>query len=167
MHVSDKFVDFLASWEGEKLTAYQVPGEHFWTIGVGHTGKVDGRPIQHGMTITRAKSRELLKNDLLASEAHVNKLVPWRWRRRRRRFETCVSLTFNLGPEILTADPPLSSFGQCLQWKTINGTTIRKTAGAIKLYNKGGSPLRVMEGLVRRRDAEAHLFITGKYTHNA
>ena len=38
MKVSDRFVAFLASWEGERLEAYQVRGETFWTIGVGHTG---------------------------------------------------------------------------------------------------------------------------------
>ena len=166
MHVSDSFVDFLASWEGEKLKAYQVPGEHFWTIGVGHTGKVDGVTPHKGMTITRAKSRALLKQDLLAVEAQVNKLVPWRWRRRRRRFETFVSLAVNMGPEILTASPPLTTIGERLK-NPVTRTNIASTAVAIQLYNKGGSPLRVMEGLVKRRGAEAQLFVTGVYRHNS
>jgi GH24 family phage-related lysozyme (muramidase) len=57
MHVSDAFVDFLASWEGVRTEAYQVPGEHFWTIGVGHTGKVDGVTPHKGMTISYAWAR--------------------------------------------------------------------------------------------------------------
>jgi lysozyme len=165
MHVSDAFVDFLASWEGERLQAYQVPGEHFWTIGVGHTGKVDGVGVHPGMKITKAKSRELLKHDLIACEAQVSRLVPKRWLRRRRRFETCVSLAFNMGPEILTASAPLTSFGEALR-KSVTGANIKAAAAAIHLYNKGGSPLRVRPGLVHRRSAEAHLFTTGHYVHN-
>jgi lysozyme len=165
MHVSDAFVDFLASWEGERLEAYQVSGEHFWTIGVGHTGSVNGVPVHKGMKISKATSRALLKHDLLTSEAAVNRLVPLRWRRRRRRFETFVSLAFNMGPEILTASPPLTSVGEGLKGK-VTRTTIAHMAFAIQLYNKGGSPLRVMEGLVKRRSAESQLFVTGRYVHN-
>lgn len=165
MHVSNAFVDFLASWEGERLEAYQVPGERFWTIGVGHTGKVNGTAPHKGMRISKATSRALLKKDLEVMEAAVVRLVPYRWRRRRRRFETLVSLAFNLGPEILTASPPLASLGQVLK-KQVTKATIREATEAMKLYNKGGSPLRVMQGLVRRRSAEAHLFTTGNYIHN-
>lgn len=165
MHVSDAFIDFLASWEGERLHAYRVRGETFWTIGVGHTGKVDGLTINQGTRISRAQSRALLRHDLLASEVAVNRLVPWRWRRRRRRFEALVSLTFNMGPEILTASPPLVSLGQLFKLR-VNKATIDQAAKAMKLYNKGGSPLRVMEGLVKRRSAEAHLFVDGNYIHN-
>lgn len=166
MQVSDRFVNFLASWEGERLEAYQVQGESFWTIGVGHTGKVGGIPIHKGMKITRAKSRELLKLDLMRFENAVMRLVPLRWRRSRRRFETCVSLAFNMGEEILTASAPLTTFGLALRAPTVTDTNIRRACRAIRLYNKGGSPLRVMEGLVRRRDAEAHLFMRGEYQNN-
>jgi lysozyme len=165
MHVSDAFVDFLASWEGVRTEAYQVPGEHFWTIGVGHTGKVDGVTPHKGMTISHAKALTLLKQDLLASEAAVNRHVPLRWRRRRRRFETFVSLAFNMGPEILTAAPPLTSIGVALK-KPVTKTNIASLAFSIQLFNKGGSPLRVMEGLVKRRSAESQLFVTGRYIHN-
>jgi hypothetical protein len=70
-----------------------------------------------------------------------------------------------MGPEILTASAPLISVGQVLQ-RRVTSTTIKQGAAAIQLYNKGGQPLRVMPGLVRRRSAEAHLFTTGKYIHN-
>lgn len=166
MHVSDKFVDFLASWEGERLVAYKVQGENFWTIGVGHTGRVGGVAIHEGMIITRAKSRELLAHDLRRFENAVNELVPYRWRQSRRRFETCVSLSFNLGEEILTPSEPLTSFGKVLQRK-VTDRNIRAACQAIRLYDKGGFPLRSMAGLTRRRDAEAHLFMRGGYNLNA
>ena len=166
MHVSDRFVNFLASWEGERLVAYKVKGENFWTIGVGHTGRVGGVPIHEGMIITKEKSRELLKHDLMRFENAVERLVPYRWRASRRRFETLVSLAFNLGEEILTPSEPLTSLGKILQRK-VTDRNITEACRAIRLYNKGGSPLTVMPGLVRRRDAEARLFKRGIYTNNA
>lgn len=162
---SDKLIAMLASFEGERLTAYKVPGESFFTIGVGHTGPVNGKPIHEGMTISQATSRKLLRADLAVSEDAVRRLVPERWLRRQRRFDTCVSLAFNMGSEILTASPPLTSFGEVLK-KPVNRATIGEACTAIKLYNKGGSPLRVMPGLVKRRGAEAVLFRTGVYSHN-
>jgi lysozyme len=165
MHVSDKFINFLASWEGERLKAYQVQGESFWTIGVGHTGLVRGKKITKTTTITKAESRALLRQDLDRFEKAVRKNIPWRWRRRRRVFETCVSLAFNMGEEILTPAAPLESFAKVLQ-RQVTDRNITEACRAIRLYNKGGSPLRVMEGLVRRRDAEARLFKRGIYDHN-
>lgn len=163
--VSDALVAMVASWEGERLEAYQVPGESFWTIGVGHTGKVNGKTITKGMKISKETSRKLLKADLATAEEATRRLVPDRWLRRQRRFDTCCSLAFNMGSEILTASPPLTSFGEVLK-KPVNRSTINEAAAAIKLYNKGGSPLRVMPGLVKRREAEAVLLKTGIYSHN-
>jgi lysozyme len=162
---SDALLDFLAAWEGERLTAYKLQGESFFTIGVGHTGPVNGKPIHEGMSISRATSRKLLRADLATAENEVRKNVPDRWLRRQRRFDTCCSLAFNMGGEILTASPPLTSFGEVLK-KPVNGKTIKEAVAAIQLYNKGGSPLRVMPGLVKRRKAEGVLLETGKYLHN-
>jgi lysozyme len=164
-HASAKLLDFLASWEGERLTAYKVPGESFYTIGIGHTGYVNNRPIHKDMKISREKSRELLRHDLAAAEAAVLKLVPRRWRRRQHRFDCFVSLAFNFGSEILTASPPLTSFGEVLK-KPCNHKTIDDAVAALKLYNKGGSPLRVMAGLVKRRAAEGQMLKYGRYLHN-
>lgn len=163
--VSKKFIDFLASWEGERLTAYQVPGENFYTIGVGHTGPVKGKKITARTKITQAESRELLKKDLARFEKAVVRLVPLEWRRERKHFEAMVSLAFNMGEEILTASPPLTSFALILK-KKHNLANVRAAAAAILLYTKGGQPLRPMPGLVRRRQAERKLFLTGEYDHN-
>lgn len=163
--VSPKFIDFLASWEGERLEAYQVQGEDFWTIGVGHARTIDGKPIRKGQKITKEKSRQLLAQDLNRFEQAVVRLVPKEWRNTQQRFETCVSLAFNMGEEILTAKPPLTSFAEVLKLK-VTKANIQAGAMAIQLYNKGGTPLRVMPGLVRRRRAEAQLWLNGKYIHN-
>jgi lysozyme len=164
--VSKEFIEFLASWEGERLEAYQVKGEDFWTIGVGHARTIDGKPIKKGQKISKAKSRELLKKDLERFEKAVIKHVPLRWRDTREQFETCVSLAFNMGEEILTPSPPLTTFAQILHKEKDVAGRKRLAGDAILLYNKGGSPLRVMPGLVRRRAAERTLWLTGKYVLN-
>jgi lysozyme len=159
---SDKLLAFIVRFEGERLEAYRVPGESFWTIGVGHTGKVHGKTIHEGMKISRGTSRKLLRKDLHSAEKAVLDLVPRRWRRRQKRFDAMVSMVFNMGAEILTAAPPLTSFGEVLK-RRVNTVSIKAACDAIKLYNKGGVPLRTMPGLVKRRHAEAVLFKTGKY----
>lgn len=166
MRVSKRFVEFLASWEGMELKAYKVPGESFWTIGVGHARTIDGKNITSKTRITREKALELLHQDLCRFEAAVNLHVPHRWRSSRRRFETLVSLAFNMGEEILTPEPPLTTFAAVVHRRKVSERNIREACRAIKLYNKGGVPLRVMPGLERRRSAEAHLFRTGEYQNN-
>jgi lysozyme len=160
---SNKLLEFIVRVEGERLEAYRVPGESFYTIGVGHTGKVAGKPIHAGMKISRTTSRKLLRGDLHTSEKAVLDLVPRRWRRRQRRFDAMVSMAFNMGAEILTAAAPLTSFGEVLK-RRVNPASIGAACDAIKLYNKGGSPLRTMPGLVKRREAEAKMFRRGKYS---
>lgn len=164
-HASNELVDFLISWEGASRRAYKVPGETFWTIGVGHTSMVNGEPIHGGMVISNEMVHKLLRGDLANVERDVERLVPLRWRRHQRHYDAMVSLAFNMGSQILTAAPPLTSFGEVLK-KPVNQRTINEACEAIKLYNKGGSPLRVMDGLVRRRRAEVELFRHKHYVHN-
>lgn len=164
--VSDEFIEFLASWEGEELEAYQVKGENFFTIGVGHARTIDGKPITKGQKITKAKSRQLLKADLDRFEKAVLREIPAHWRQERKQFETYVSLAFNMGEEILTPGPPLTSFALVVHRRKASPSNIKLAGKTILLYNKGGSPLQVMPGLVRRRNAERTLWLTGKYVLN-
>ena len=71
MKISNNGIEFLKRQEGEKLSTYKdtrgIP-----TIGVGHTGLVDGKPVSMGMTITKEKSSDLLRFDLQWAERAVN-----------------------------------------------------------------------------------------------
>ena len=64
----------IADEGGHRLTAYQ-DSKGVWTIGVGHTGKVDGVAIHKGMTISREKSEQLFENDVKRFEKMVNDAV--------------------------------------------------------------------------------------------
>lgn len=62
MTTSDSGQNFIVQEEGERLTAYQ-DSVGIWTIGVGHTGWVDAKPVSRGMAISKDKSREILQAD--------------------------------------------------------------------------------------------------------
>ncbi|EAA8860060.1 lysozyme, partial [Salmonella enterica] len=63
MKISDSGLATLKREEGCKLTAYP-DSRGVWTIGTGHTGKVDGITIHKGMTITQDTADRLLRDDL-------------------------------------------------------------------------------------------------------
>ena len=94
MKISENGLSFILREEGERLMAYaDVIG--VWTIGVGHTGTVDGIPITKGMTITAEKSRVLLIADVAKFEAAINRLV--KVPLKQHQFDALVSLVFNIG----------------------------------------------------------------------
>ena len=122
------------------------------TIGVGHTGP----DVYPGQVITSSKARELLATDVREAEhdvtqalgeATINFLT-------NNQFAACVSLAFNIGgPRFATSTVV----------KRIKASNYVGAAEAFKLWNKArkypGGPLVVSDGLVRRRAAEAALFL--------
>lgn len=93
--VSNAFKERLKESEGLRLEAYLDP-VGVWTIGYGHTGEVDGKPITRGMTITQEKADELLEIDILVAEEQVrevlgSKLVTV------GQWESLIDFTFNKG----------------------------------------------------------------------
>ncbi|ENF4489446.1 lysozyme [Salmonella enterica subsp. enterica serovar Newport] len=63
MRISDSGLAALKREEGCKLTAY-TDSRGVWTIGTGHTGRVDGVAVNKGMTITQDTADRLLRDDL-------------------------------------------------------------------------------------------------------
>lgn len=152
-------VDFIASFEGLRLKAYKAhPSERHWTIGHGHYGP----DVKPGMTITRARARQLLRQDLRRFERAVVKHVPPRWRRQPYRFDALLSCAFNLGEGVLTPEPPLTSLGRALWAEEVSKANADRIAAAIRLYDKAGGER--LAGLTRRRRAEARMFVTGSYS---
>ncbi|MDR0458251.1 MAG: lysozyme [Burkholderiaceae bacterium] len=75
MSVSNAGLDLVKNKEHRELTAYQ-DGAGVPTIGYGHTGQVNGKPIIPGKTtITPAQADQLLQEDLAPAEAAVRRDV--------------------------------------------------------------------------------------------
>lgn len=142
MKISDKGLQIIKDFEGCRLTAYKCPAG-VWTIGYGHTGKVDGKAIGKGMTITEMEATELLKDDVARFEEAVEKYnSKYKWN--QNQFDALVSFAFNVGS---------------IDQLTANGTrTIEEISAKIPAYNKANGP--TLSGLVKRRTAEKELFDT-------
>lgn len=155
-------LDFIEKHEGVVLYAYNDP-VGFATFGAGHL--LGRRPVNSSdrakygtkenrkpVPEMRALADELLRADAERFEKSVLTHVPARWRRSQDRFNAFVSIAFNLGEEVLTASPPLTSLGEALR-----GRSVKKVTAAFLLYNKAGNPPRSVAGLTTRRNDEARL----------
>lgn len=140
MKTSQRGIDLIRQFEGERLSAYLCPAG-IPTIGVGHTGP----DVHMGMRITAAQSEALLKQDLAKFETGVEKLVTHPIT--QDQFDALVSFSFNLGLGALKGSTLL---------KKLNAGDFQGASNEFsKWVNAGGQRL---QGLVRRRAAEQMLF---------
>ncbi|WP_439287559.1 lysozyme [Lonepinella sp. BR2904] len=142
MKISEKGIAHLQREEGCRLQAYQdVVG--VWTIGYGHTGLVDGKPISKGMMISQEKAREILVKDLARFEKAVNTYVTVPLK--QNQFDALVSLAFNIGEGAFSR----STLVRKLNAKDYHGASEQFLAWK----NAGGRPV-----LLNRRKREKAMF---------
>ncbi|MBA1145936.1 lysozyme [Ectothiorhodospiraceae bacterium WFHF3C12] len=157
---SDEAVDLLKSIEGLRLEPYDdqtgdpvdewVPGA---TVGYGHLiGRDEWDRYRDGVSEQQAES--LLESDLAPFVQAVQTQV--RRRLKQHEFDALVILVFNIGTGAFAASSVL---------KMLNDpsaeTAYDSLEAAWKAWNK--SQGRVMEGLVKRREAEWKIFSAGVY----
>lgn len=143
--ISQTGIDLIKSFEGCSLKAYLCPGDT-WTIGWGNTGKVNGKPIAAGMTITQKEADDLFLRSLKTYEDAVNKYV--KTLMNQNQFDALVSFAYNCGPGALQKSNLL---------KYLNKGDYVKAANEFQLWNKSNG--KVLAGLTRRRAAEKTLFL--------
>ena len=139
MNTGNEGIKLIKNYEGCRLTAYQCSAG-VWTIGWGHTGKVDGKAVCKGMTITQAKADALLVSDLVVYENHVNAL---KRKFNQNEFDAMVSFTYNCGQGSLQT--------------LCKNRSSKQIAEALLKYNKAGG--KELAGLTKRRKAERELFL--------
>ncbi|EFO29369.1 peptidoglycan binding domain-containing protein [Roseibium sp. TrichSKD4] len=156
MHVSKNGVAFIEGHEGFVARAYLDPAGVL-TIGTGFTNRSGvfrefwGGKLKPGDRITRDQNKKVLKAALKGEyEPPVKAAMPKG--AKQHEFDAAVSAVFNLGPKFVT-------------WKAFQLWKAGEHQAAAnhwaKNYNKAGG--RKLAGLVRRREEEAHLFLTGVY----
>lgn len=138
MKTSSNGIKLITSFEGCRLQAYQDSGG-VWTIGYGHTAGV-----LPGMSITKAQAELYLSQDLENKEKYVNKYNNV-YHFTQNQFDALVSFCYNAGQGNLNklvsnGNKPIELIG-----KDLPKTCIRA---------KG----QILNGLIRRREAEAALF---------
>lgn len=144
MRASENAYKLIKESEGLKLEAYQCPAG-LWTIGYGHTGRVNGKAIQEGLIITEEIANELLENDVRYCELSLDKLFDVELN--QNQFDALIDFVFNLG------EPALR--GSTLR-KYINNGHFELAAAEFGKWVHAGK--KVLPGLVIRREKERQLF---------
>jgi|TARA_E500000318_G_C3478931_1_gene179640 lysozyme len=143
MNISQNGIDLIKEFEGCRLEPY-LCAANVLTIGYGHT-----KDVVENMSITEDTAESLLKDDLRVFEDDVTRLVEVPLL--QNQFDALVSWTFNLGAGNLKTSTML---------KVLNAGEYKNVPEQMKRWNKASG--KVLEGLTRRREAEALLFEKGE-----
>lgn len=155
LRISTVGIKLIQHFESCKLKAYQDSGG-IWTIGWGTTRYGNGLRVKQGDTITQRKADAMFRLQLPRYEMMVKELI--KIDLKQHEFDALVSFCYNAGTSYKAGDiwRPFNL------WKHVNNKQsdefivnywrkLAITAGGIRL-----------NGLIRRRKSEAHLFTTGK-----
>ena len=139
MKISQEGIALIKKFEGCELDAYQ-DAVGVWTIGYGHI-----KGVKEGMQITKAQAEEMLVEELNEYEGYINNMVTVELN--QNQYDAMVSWVYNLGGGNLKASTLL---------RVLNQGEFDGVPAQIMRWNKAGG--KVLEGLTRRRQAEADLF---------
>ena len=143
---SGEGVALIRKFEGCEFQAYQCSASG-WTLGYGHT-----RDVSEGDTCTKDEAEQTLISDLEEFEGYVNDLV--KTPLEQNQFDALVAWTFNLGPTNLRSSTLLAR---------LNDGDLDDVPHQLRRWNKAGG--KVLDGLVRRREAEALLWLGDEWSH--
>ena len=146
MKTSGEGVALIRKFEGCEVQAYQCSAS-VWTLGYGHT-----RDVSEGDTCTKDEAEQILISDLQEFEGYVNDLV--KIPLDQNQFDALVAWTFNLGPTNLKSSTLLVR---------LNDNNLDDVPHQLRRWNKAGG--KVLDGLVRRREAEALLWLGDEWSH--
>ena len=144
---------FIQGIEKLREDAYYPTPNDKLTIGYGHTGLVDGKPIKLGMKITEKEAEELYRQDF---ETHTTPLKNIKVALTSNQKIALASFLFNLGPGVLNENSDVVK-------KLNKGDYIGASAEMdkyIKQKNKKTGKMEVLNGLIDRRAKEKKLFFT-------
>ncbi|MBE6304287.1 MAG: lysozyme [Bacteroidales bacterium] len=152
MVISDRGLRMIVAFEGLELNAYKCPSG-VWTIGVGHTGEVDGVPIGRGMMITQAEAMALLREDVKRFERYVNR-QPFAKVLTQGMFDALVSFIFNVGTGAFQTSTMRRKL--CLD---APAEEVAKEFGKWVYGTVDGKKER-LPGLMKRREKECEMFLS-------
>lgn len=145
MQISNSGIDFIKREEGEKLTGYP-DSRGIPTVGVGHTGNVNGKPVTVGMKISADQSSELLKGDLAWVEDTIRNYV--KSPLVQNQYDALCSFIFNIGK---------NAFKGSTMLKLLNKANYQGAADEFPKWKKSGNDPDV---LLPRRQRERALFLS-------
>jgi len=145
MQISEEGLALIKKFEGCELKAYRCPA-NVLTIGYGHI-----KGVKEGDQITKEEANYMLQEEMIEYEGYVNDMVDVELN--QSQYDSLCAWVYNLGPTNLQSSTLL---------KVLNEGKYNEIPQQIKRWNKAGG--EVLDGLIRRREAEALLF-EGKEWH--
>ena len=142
MKTSDQGLELIKVFEGLELNAYKCAAG-VWTIGYGHI-----KGVQQGDEITAITANRWLQEEIKEYENYIDQAVTVPLA--QCQYDAMVSWVYNLGNGNLTSSTLL---------KVLNAGNYDEVPAQMMRWNKAGG--KVLEGLTRRRQAEADMFSNG------
>jgi lysozyme len=139
MNISQEGIALIKRFEGCELEAY-LDSVGIPTIAYGRI-----KNVRMGDTCTQEQAESWLEEELPEYEGYINDLV--KVDLTQCQFDALCSWVYNLGPNNLKESTLL---------RVLNEGDYSSVPAEIKRWNKAGG--KVLEGLMRRREAEALLF---------
>jgi|TARA_A100001391_G_scaffold16987_1_gene9507 lysozyme len=140
MNISKEGLSLIKKFEGCELEAYLCPAG-VWTIGYGHT-----KDVKEGDKINKEEADYLLQEEMIEYESYINDFVEVPLN--QNQFDALCSWVYNLGPTNLKNSTML---------RVLNEEKYADVPQEIKRWNKAGG--EVLDGLIKRREAEAKMFV--------
>lgn len=147
MRMTPEGLALIRQFEGFRGEAYRCPAG-IWTIGYGHTTRAGPPSVVPGMTMSEARAREVLEADVERVAEGVRASLTRRVS--DPQFSALVSFAFNVG---------VGAFRSSSVLRAVNAGDFAAVPRRLQLWVKGGG--KVLPGLVRRRAAEAAMFVAG------
>ena len=152
MTVNKATLDLIKEFEGYRGTAYK-DSVGVWTIGYGTTAAAGvGITPYVGLTINEPQAEEYLLAAIAKFEAQIRPHVGMS--PNENEWGAMVSLAYNIGP---------GAFIKSTLLRKWNSGDKRGAADQFLVWNRAGG--KVLNGLVRRRQAERDLFLTPVSTY--
>ena len=145
MKISEEGKALIKKFEGCELKAYRCPAGKL-TIGYGHV-----KNVKEGDEWTQEKAEQMLNKELKEYEGYINDYVQAPLL--QCQFDALVAWIYNLGP---------TNFRTSTLRKKLEPETMDEVPREIRRWNKAIG--KVLDGLVRRREAEALLFQGKEWT---
>ena len=139
MNISQEGIALIKRFEGCELEAY-LDSVKIPTIAYGRI-----KNVKMGDTCTQEQAEQWLEEELPEYEGYIKSMV--RVDLKQCQFDALCSWVYNLGPNNLKESTLL---------RVLNEGDYSSVPAEIKRWNKAGG--KVLEGLMRRREAEALLF---------
>lgn len=146
MQISKLGLALLKGFEGFRSTAYRCPAGVL-TIGYGHTSMAGPPQVRPGQVMSKAEAEKVLAKDIEKFAAQIAPLITVDLT--SNQFSALVSFAYNVG---------VGGFRKSSVLRAVNREQHIDVMRRLGLWTKAGG--RVLPGLVKRRSAEAALYMT-------